>query len=261
MRSLSIAATGMLAQQLNVDVISNNIANLNTTAFKRQRAEFQDLLYQSIQRVGTNAASDGTIVPAGVEVGLGVRPGAIYRISEQGSLVQTNNDFDVAISGRGFFQVDLPVGEPGYTRAGSFQVNADGDLVTAEGFPVAPGITVPADAIDVEINEDGEVLATIDGQTAPQNLGQLELVTFVNETGLEARGNNLFFETEASGTPTSGAPGTEGFGTVLQGFLEVSNVDAVSEITSLITAQRAFELNSRVITSGDEMLQTINNIS
>ena len=260
MRALNIAATGMMAQQTNVDVISNNIANMSTTAFKRQKAEFQDLLYQNITRAGTNSSDEGTIVPTGIQLGLGVKTGSVYRINEQGPVVETGNDLDVAISGKGYFQVNLPTGTQAFTRAGNFQVNADGDLVTSQGYVVSPGISIPQDAANVDINEDGQVMVKIDGQPAPQTVGQLDLVNFVNEAGLEAEGNNLFTETEASGAPLTGLPGDEGFGTVLQNFIEMSNVDSVSEITTLITAQRAYELNSRVISTSDEMLQTISNI-
>ena len=202
-RSLSIAATGMEAQQLSVEVIANNIANLSTTGFKRQRAEFQDLLYQSETRPGVEVEID-TPGPSGIQIGLGVQPAAVYRITEQGSLVQTGNTFDLAISGRGFFQVTLPGGENAYTRAGSFQVNGDGDIVTAEGYTVSPGVTIPADAVSVDINKNGEVLVSLDGQIEPSNVGQLDLVTFVNEAGLDAQGDNLFLETQASGAPSTG---------------------------------------------------------
>ena len=260
MRSLSIAATGMLAQQMNVDVISNNIANLSTTGYKLQRAEFQDLLYQNLERVGTNSSDSGTIVPTGIQLGLGVKSGAIYRVHEQGALVSTGNQFDMAISGRGYFQIDLPDGEPAYTRDGSFQLSQDGEIVNSQGYTVAPGITVPSDATSVSINESGEVFVTQPGTTTPSNVGQIEMVTFINEAGLQAEGNNLYSETEASGTPTSGLPGAEGFGTLEQRFLEQSNVDAVTEITTLITAQRSYELNSRVISTSDEMLQAVSQL-
>lgn len=259
-RSLGIAATGMQAQQLNVDVIANNIANLSTTGFKRERAAFQDLLYQNVTRPGATSTAEGNVIPTGIQVGLGVSTGAIYRIHEQGGLTQTNNDFDVAISGRGFFVITEGNGEQAFTRDGSFQVNNDGDLVTADGLLVSPGITIPDDAIDVEINGAGEVLVSIDGQIEPSNVGQIELATFVNEAGLEAIGGNLLKESEASGTPTTGFAAEDGFGELTQGFLELSNVDAVTELTTLITAQRAFDLNSRIITTTDEMLQTIGQI-
>lgn len=257
MRSLSIAATGMLAQQLNVDVISNNIANMNTTGFKRRRAEFADLLYQDQRRVGSASSDTGTIVPAGVQIGVGVKPTAIYRIVEQGSLQITDNPLDIAIQGKGYFEVEMPNGDIGYSRAGALTRSADGTVVTADGYIVMPGITIPEDATSVTINATGEVYIKLDGQVAPQNVGQLELATFVNEGGLQAIGDNYFLETTASGAPIVGTPGSAGFGTVQQGFLEVSNVNVVSEITNLITAQRAYEMNSKVIQASDDMMGTI----
>ncbi len=257
MKALSIAATGMLAQQLNVEVISNNIANLQTTGFKRQRAEFQDLLYQNLRRIGAASSDDGTIVPTGIQIGVGVKSGSVYRITEQGNLVSTSNDLDLAIEGRGYFLVTLPGGEDAFSRAGAFSVSAEGEIVTQDGFTVAPGITIPEDAQDVSINATGEVLVKIAGQVDPQNVGQFELAIFFNDAGLEAIGDNLFKETPASGAATIGTPGAEGFGTVLQGFLETSNVDPVSEITALIAAQRAYEMNSKVITTADEMLRSV----
>ncbi|GAB4575093.1 MAG: flagellar basal-body rod protein FlgG [Rhodothalassiaceae bacterium] len=260
MKALSTAATGMLAQQLNVEVISNNIANMNTTAYKRRRAEFQDLLYQSIERVGANSSAQGTVVPSGVQVGVGVRTAGVYRISSQGSLELTDNPLDLAINGRGFFRVQDPNGEQLYTRSGSFQLDQDGRLVTTDGFEVLPGINVPQEARDIVINQEGEVQVLLDGQINPQVVGQLDLAIFPNDAGLEAIGSNLFRETQASGNATVATPGTDGFGVVEQGFLERSNVDPVQEITSLITAQRAYELNSRVITTSDEMLSAVNNL-
>jgi flagellar basal-body rod protein FlgG len=261
MKSLSIGATGMLAQQLNVDVISNNIANMTTTGYKRQRAEFQDLLYQNERRVGSQSSASGTIVPAGVQLGLGVKASAVYRIMEQGPLASTDNKFDLAINGEGYFQVTLPTGEIAYTRAGSFQLSPDGTIVTQDGYTVSPGITVPNNARDVTINESGEVLAKIDGQVAPTNLGRLELATFANEGGLEAVGGNLFLETPSSGAATAGAPTDTGFGAVMQGFLEQANVNVVSEITNMITAQRAYEMNSKVISTSEQMMSTTNRMT
>lgn len=260
MRALSSAATGMLAQQLNVDVISNNLANVNTTGFKRQRTEFQDLLYQTLQRPGAQSSNAGTTVPTGIQVGAGVRAGSTYRIVEQGGFVNTEGRFDVAISGDGFFVVDLPDGTQAYTRAGNFAVNQDGQLVTDDGFLLNPAITVPNDAIDVVIARDGVVQAIQPGGGQPQNVGQIQLATFVNPAGLDAIGDNLLLETEASGPPTLGNPAELGIGTLTQGFLEGSNVNAVQEITGLITAQRAYELNARVITTADEMLQQIGSL-
>lgn len=260
MRSLNIAATGMLAQQLNVEVISNNIANVNTTAFQRRRADFQDLLYQSVRRVGSTSSSDGTIVPSGVQVGLGVKTGAVYRITQQGNLVSTNNTFDIAIKGKGYFQIDLPNGNTAYTRAGAFQLSPQGKIVTKDGFTVQPGITIPPNALGVTINGSGEVLVSIQGQVTPTNVGQIELATFANDAGLEATGDSMFIETPASGAAATGVPGSAGYGKTLQGFLETSNVNIVSEITNLITAQRAYELNSRVIQASDDMMKTLTNL-
>jgi flagellar basal-body rod protein FlgG len=256
---MDIASTGMLAQQLNVETISNNIANLNTTGFKRQRAEFQDLLYQSQRRVGSASSDQGTIVPAGVQVGIGVKAAAVYRITEQGNLTNTSNPLDVAIQGHGFFQVKQPDGTTAYTRAGSFQLSPTGEIVTADGLIVSPGLTVPAATINLTINPSGQVLAQIAGQTATQTVGQLELANFPNEAGLQNIGNNLLTETPASGTPTTGAAGSVGFGSIQQGFLETSNVNVVNEITNLITAQRAYEMNSKVITVSDQMSSSLNN--
>lgn len=260
MRALSIGATGMQAQQLNVEVISNNIANISTTGFKRSRAEFQDMLYENMRRVGSPSSDTGTLLPSGLQVGLGVKPVATYRINEQGNLVVTNNQYDLAINGRGFFQIQLPDGTTAYTRAGSFQLNQDGQFVTPDGFQVLPAISVPANALSVSINPAGVVTATISGQSAVQTLGQLQLAAFINPTGLEAIGDNLLKETEASGAPTVGNPQSAGFGSLIQGSLESSNVNVVSEITGLITAQRAYEMNSRVIKTADDMLTTISQL-
>ncbi len=260
MRSLNIAATGMLAQQLNVEVISNNIANMNTTGYKRQRAEFQDLLYQSQRRVGSTSSDTGTVVPAGVQIGLGVKTAAVYMIAEQGNLASTDNTLDLAISGQGFYQVTLPSGETSYSRAGSFQLSPTGQIVSADGYVVQPGITIPANAVDITINASGEVLVKIDGQVNVSNVGRIQLASFPNPAGLEATGDNLFLETAASGTATQGNPGTAGFGQLMQGFLETSNVNTVTEITNLITAQRAYEMNSKVIQTSDEMLNSVNRL-
>ena len=257
MRSLHVAATGMLAQQTNVEVISNNIANLSTTGYKRRRAEFQDLIYQNLRRSGSQSADTGTVLPQGAQLGLGVRTAAIYRIPEQGNLQQTENRFDLAIRGNGYFQVQLPNGDTAYTRDGTFGLSPEGVIVTAEGYTVQPGITIPAAATDVTINASGQVMAKLDGQVQPQNVGQIQLAIFANEGGMEAIGDNLFLATPASGQPQQAAPGQPGYGQVLQGFVETSNVNVVQELTSLITAQRAYEMNSKVITASDEMLQTL----
>jgi flagellar basal-body rod protein FlgG len=257
---MAIGATGMEAQQLNVEVISNNIANLSTTGFKRSRPEFQDLMYQNMRTVGSASSDTGTILPSGLQVGLGVMPAATYRINTQGNLTQTSNPLDIAINGLGFLQVQLPDGTTAYTRDGGLQLNANGQIVTADGYQIIPSITVPTTATSVNINASGQILASITGQTAQQTLGQLQIANFINPTGLEAIGNNLLKQTDASGTPTTGNPGTTSFGTIVQGSLETSNVDIVSEVTSLITAQRAYEMNSKVISTADQMLSTANQI-
>lgn len=256
MRSLAIAATGMLAQQTNVEVISNNIANMNTTAYTRRRTEFNDLLYQNLRRVGSASSDAGTIVPAGVQLGLGVKLGAVYRITEQGSVQSTGNTLDLAIQGKGYFQIQLPTGETAYTRDGSFQLSPEGQIVTHSGYTVLPGIEIPNNAVGVSVNESGQVLVKLDGQVDQTQVGQFQIAIFPNEAGLEAKGDNLFIETPASGGATVGAPATVGFGSLLQGFLETSNVNVVAEITNLISAQRAYEMNSKVIQASDEMLST-----
>ena len=258
MRALSIASTGMSAQQLNVEVISNNIANMSTTGFKRSRAEFQDLIYQNLRSVGSASSDTGNTVPSGLQIGLGVRPAATYRIDEQGSLTTTNNQLDLAISGRGFFQVTMPDGTTAYTRSGSLQLNGSGQIVTADGYLIVPNITVPTTATTVTVNSSGQVLATLSGQTAQSTLGQLQLATFVNPAGLDAAGSNLLKETTASGSASTGNPGATGYGTIVQGSLEQSNVDNVTEITNLITAQRAYEMNSKVVNTADQMMNTAN---
>lgn len=260
MRSLDIGSTGMMAQQTNVDVISNNIANMSTTGYKRQNVAFMDLIYQNIQRPGATSSDVGTIMPSGIQLGLGTRVGGVYRQHQQGALEITDNPFDLAITGDGFFQIELPDGETAYTRDGTFGINQDGELVTQQGYIVEPSITVPEDATDVTINQSGEVFAKIEGQVALTNLGQLQLTTFVNPTGLDAIGDNLFVESEASGSPTTGNPAEDNFGAIRQGALENSNVDVVEEITNLIEAQRAYEMNSKVISTSDEMLGTVSQL-
>jgi len=257
MRSLDIAATGMIAQQRNVEVVSNNLANMNTTAYMRRRPEFHDLLYQNLVVVGSTSSAAGTVVPSGVQLGLGVKLAAVYRIHEQGNLSATDNTLDMAIQGKGFFQIQQPSGETAYTRDGTFQLNADGEIVTHDGYTLQPGITVPSNAVDVTVNSSGEVLVKLEGQVALQNVGQIQLAVFPNAAGLEAVGDNLLKETPASGTATTGNPGAVGFGSILQGFLETSNVNAVEEISNLISAQRAYEMNSKVIQTSDEMMGTL----
>jgi flagellar basal-body rod protein FlgG len=260
MQALRTAATGMAAQQLNVEVISNNIANMNTVGFKKQRAEFQDLLYQTIVQAGAQSSDQGTIVPTGVQVGAGVKAGSVYRIETQGTLTATGNKLDLAIDGRGYFQVLLPTGETGYSRAGNFSVNDQGQMVTQDGYLIQPAISIPGDATDIAISKSGQVQVTQPGNPTPTVVGTLELSTFVNEGGLSAQGSNLFKETAASGPPTNGTPGVQGVGELLQGYTEASNVDAVTEITALIVAQRAYEMNSKVISTADSMLGVANQI-
>lgn len=260
MKSMDIAASGMLAQQRNVDVISNNIANLSTTGFKKQRAEFQDLLYENIRRPGSTSNDSGTIVPTGIQIGGGVKTAAVYRMHSQGDLKQTQNPLDIAIVGRGFLQVQMPDGTTSYTRAGSLQLNADGTIVTPDGYPILPQITVPQDTVDLTINASGQVAAKIDGQVNPTTVGQIQLANFVNPPGMEAIGNNLLRETPASGSPVTGNPQTNGFGKIGQYSLESSNVNIVNEVTDLISAQRAYEMNSRTIKASDEMMSALNNL-
>ncbi len=260
MRALHTAATGMKAQELSVEVISNNIANMRTTGFKRQRPEFQDLLYTNQRRMGTASSDTGTIVPSGIQIGSGVKTGATYRVMSQGTVSPTEKELDVAVRGEGFFQIRLPDGRTAYTRDGSFERDAQGQLVTHEGYVVQPGITIPEDAKDVTINAQGTVQAKVGNQTQPQELGRIEIARFVNKSGLEAIGDNLFVETASSGPAQTGNAGDEGFGNLLQAHLEQSNVNSVSEIADLIAAQRAYEMNSRVISAADNMLSSTSNI-
>src|SRR6202046_2581525 len=255
MRALSIASTGMSAQQTNVETIANNLANMNTTAFKEQRAEFTDLLYQNIQTPGSQTSDQGTYAPNGIQLGAGVRTAAVYRITTQGDLQSTGNPYDVAIQGSGYFRIQQADGTDAYSRSGNFSLSPQGQLVTQDGLIVQPGIAIPANTLSVAINAQGQVNATVAGNTTPQTVGQLELDRFANEAGLNAGGNNLYLETAASGAPQAGGPGSTGHGPVRQGYLESSNVDPVSAITSLITAQRAYEMNSKVITAASDMLQ------
>jgi flagellar basal-body rod protein FlgG len=257
MRALSIAATGMSAQQLNVEVIANNIANINTTGFKRSRAEFTDLLYQ-VERVnGIPNGSGASAIPEGAQLGLGTRLSAIRSVNLQGPLANTGNKLDLAINGEGWFQVTSPNGETLYTRAGAFNTNENGKVVTADGYEVQPSLTVPQGTTDVHINASGEVYAHISGTTNQQLIGQISLSNFPNSAGLEALGSNYYRETASSGTATNGIAGQVGFGNVEQGYLENSNVDPVKEMTDLISAQRAYEINSKVIQAADEMAGTV----
>ena len=260
MQALRTAATGMAAQQLNVEVISNNIANMNTVGFKKQRAEFQDLLYQTLQQQGAQSSDAGTVVPTGVQIGAGVKAGSVYRINSQGAMTATGNPYDLAISGRGYFQVLTPSGEIAYTRAGNFALNDQGQLVTQDGYQVQPAISIPQNATNVTISQSGQVQVTVAGTATPSVVGQLELASFQNEAGLSAQGGNLYLQTGASGSPVTSTPGLQGFGTLMQNYTEASNVDPVSEITSLIVAQRAYEMNSKVITTADNMLGVANQV-
>ena len=258
MRALDIASSGLLAQQTYVDVISQNIANSNTTAFKTQRPEFTDLIYQSYRAAGTNSSDNGTLVPTGIQLGLGVRLASISRNITQGPLTQTSGTLDVAISGRGYFQVTLPDGTTGYTRDGGLQISADGNLVTKDGYQINPTISIPTNATNISIDAAGEVSVTTAGSTTPSIQGTIQTVNFINEEGLAAQGSNIFIETAASGSPLSGTPGKDGFGTIQQGYLESSNVDSTTELTNLIKAQRVYEMNSKILTKVDQMLQSLN---
>ena len=258
MKALRIAASGMMAQEMNVELISNNIANMRTTGFKRQRADFQDLLYQNLRRMGTDTSNAGTIVPTGVQIGSGVKTASTTRIMSQGNLEQTNKETDVAIRGEGFFQIQMPDGTTAYSRDGSFERDANGTLVTVDGFTIEPGIVIPDNGRDLTISSDGTVQVTVDG--ASVNLGQIQLARFVNKAGLEAIGDNLFLQTDASGAAQVGNPGENSFGNLQQNFLEMANVDAVTEIADLISAQRAYEMNSRIIKAADDMYSTTTNL-
>ncbi len=254
MKSLQIAATGMAAQQMRVDVISNNIANMSTAAYRPRVAEFSDLAYQQVMTPGTITSQTGNIVPAGIQIGTGVRPSTVSMQITQGSLRETGAELDLAIDGAGFLEVTLPSGDIAYTRDGKLNRSAEGEIVTMDGFPLADGIVIPADAQRVSISRDGEVVAYFENEAAGQPIGTISLVRFINEKGLEAIGDNMFRETEASGAPNRLVPQTEGVGSIRQGFLEESGVDVVKEISDLIEAQRGYELNSKVITASDEML-------
>jgi flagellar basal-body rod protein FlgG len=260
MRALHTAATGMVAQELNVQVISNNIANIRTTGYKRQRAEFQDLLYEQVKRVGTQTSAQGNILPVGVELGGGVKTVGTPRIMTQGTLLPTGNNLDLAIRGEGLFKIQMPDGTFTYTRDGSFQMDAQGRIVTPQGWVVQPAITIPANSTALTINSQGQVSVVQAGSTTPTVLGQLTLTRFVNKTGLQPIGDNLFVETPASGTPQDGLAAVDGHGDLQQGNLEQANVEAVTEISDLIAAQRAYEMNAKVITAADQMLSSTSNM-
>ncbi len=260
MRAMHTAATGMMAQEVNVQIISNNIANMRTTGYKRQRAEFQDLLYEHVRRIGTQTSDQGNILPVGIDIGSGVKTVGTPRVMTQGTLTQTGSDFDLAIRGEGFFKIQMPDGTFAYTRDGSFQMDAQGRIVTPAGNLLQPAITIPQNASSVTINSIGQVSVTTPGTTTPSVLGQIALTRFINKAGLMPVGDNLFLETPASGTPQDGVPATDGMGDLQQGRLEQANVEAVTEIADLIAAQRAYEMNSKVITATDQMLQSTANL-
>jgi len=255
-RSLSISATGMEAQQTQMDVISNNLANVSTTGFKRGTALFEDLMYQNLRQSGGNT-SESTQLPTGLQLGLGVRTVSTARNYSEGNLQQTGNNLDVAINGNGFFQVEMPDGSTAYTRNGSFQVNSQGQMVTNTGYLLAGGITIPAKAQSVTIGQDGTVSVTLPGATTPKQIGAIQLATFVNPAGLDPKGQNLFTETQASGNPQTGTAGVDGFGQVMQGYLEGSNVNVVQELVGMIQTQRAYEMNSKAVQTSDQMLQRL----
>jgi flagellar basal-body rod protein FlgG len=259
MRSLWISKTGMEAQQTQLDTIAHNLANVGTNGFKRGHAVFEDLIYQNLRQAGANS-SEQTQLPTGLQVGLGVRPVSLSRNFSQGNLQQTGNNFDIAVKGSGFFQIQMPDGSVAYTRDGSFQVDSQGQMVTNNGYVVQPGITIPANAQSVTVAADGTVSALLPGQSAPTSVGQLHLANFANPAGLDPRGQNLFTETAASGTPSTAAPGSNGLGTLSQGYVETSNVNVVEELVAMIQTQRAYEINSKAIQTSDQMLQRLGNL-
>jgi flagellar basal-body rod protein FlgG len=258
-RSLYTAATGMEAQKLNIDVISNNLANVNTTGYKRSRADFQDLIYQTISEAGTTSA-EGSVLPTGIQVGLGVKTIAVQKIFDQGDFSSTGNPLDLVIEGDGFFQITKPDAEIGYTRGGAFKLDNEGRIVTSDGYPLEPSITIPANATSITIGTDGRVSIMQSGSSTPTEVGQITLARFSNPAGLKAIGKTMFVETDSSGEAITGTPGSEGMGTINQGFLEMSNVNIVEEMVNMIVSQRAYEINSKAVTASDEMLQTISNL-
>lgn len=259
MRALNIASTGMEAQQTNIEVIANNIANVSTTGFKRGMAEFEDLLYQDVTRVGTQSSEAGTVLPTGMQLGLGVRASGVTRVTTQGTLTQTGNQLDLAVNGPGYFGIKLPSGDIAYTRDGSFKLSATGLIVDNQGNPVQPGISISPTATAITVNASGQVIETA-ASGKQSTVGQLQLYTFPNEAGLDAQGGNDLLETDASGAPTSGVAAGAGFGSIQQGYVEASNVNVVQEMTNLISAQRAYEMNSKVIEAADQMMQTTDQI-
>ena len=258
-RSLWTSATGMQAQELNIDVISNNLANVNTSGFKKSRAEFQDLLYESIRPAGA-ASSQDTTVPTGIQLGHGTRPAAVQKMFTQGDFQNTKNELDWAIEGDGFFQIELPNGDTSYSRSGEFKLDADGRIVNPDGFPLLPELSIPTDTVSISVGMDGTVSVVQAGDPTPVEIGSIQLARFVNPAGLRSLGKNLYVPTEASGNEITGTPGETGLGTIAQGFLEMSNVSVVDEMVNMITAQRAYETNSKVIQTADDMLQMANNL-
>jgi flagellar basal-body rod protein FlgG len=259
MRSLFIAATGMEAQKLNIDVIANNLANVNTVGFKKSRADFQELLYQDLKTPGA-VASEGNQIPSGIQTGMGVKPVAVQKIFQQGDFVQTGNKLDLVIEGDGFFQISMPDGTISYTRSGAFKLDSEGRVVNSDGYPLEPAITIPANTVSVTVSADGKISVLEAGGTTTTEIGQIELARFINPAGLRALGKNLFSSTAASGEPTTVTPGTEGTGTLAQGFIEMSNVNIVEEMVNMIVSQRAYEINSKAVQASDEMLQLANNL-
>ncbi len=258
-RSLFIAATGMEAQKLNIDVISNNLANVNTTGFKKSRADFQELMYQDMKAAGAPSA-EGVQLPSGIQTGLGVRLAAVQKMFQQGDLVSTENGLDLSIEGDGFFQISTPDGEVAYTRAGAFKLDSEGRIVNSDGYPMEPAISVPSNTLNITISPDGMVSVLQAGSATPAEIGQIELAQFINPGGLKAIGKNLFVSTGASDEATTANPGSEGLGTVAQGFIELSNVNVVEEMVNMILSQRAYEINSKVVKASDDMLQLANNL-
>ncbi len=258
-RSLWISKTGLDAQQTQMDVIANNLANVNTAGFKRSRAVFEDLLYQTVRQPGAQS-SQQTQLPTGLQVGTGVRPVSAERVFTQGNLQQTNNEKDIAVQGQGFFQVLLPDGTTAYTRDGSFSIDSQGQLVTASGYAIQPAVTIPSNAITMSVGRDGTISVTQPGVNAPVQIGALQLATFINPAGLEAKGENLYMETAASGSPNTNTPGSNGAGTLAQGYVETSNVNVVEELVSMIQTQRAYEINSKAIQTSDQMLQRLSQV-
>jgi len=259
MRSLFIAATGMEAQKLNIDVISNNLANVNTAGFKKSRADFQELMYQGIKAAGA-ASGEGMQVPSGIQIGLGVKPAAVQKMFQQGDFVSTQNSLDLAIEGDGFFQISMPDGEIAYSRAGVFKLDSEGRIVNSDGYPMEPSISIPANALNITISPDGKVSVLQAGSAAPVEIGQIDIAQFINTGGLKAIGKNLFLPTGSSGEPTIANPGSEGLGTIAQGFIELSNVNIVEEMVNMIVSQRAYEINSKAVQTSDEMLQIANKL-